>query len=60
MLERLAGALGIESHELFSVSYSAKKELENLKNEIICEVKALNETLADDIKEEIKSIEKKR
>ena len=56
VLERLAEALGIESHELFSVSYSAKKELENLRNDIIGEVKALNETLADDITEEIKSI----
>jgi hypothetical protein len=56
VLERLAEALGIESHELFSVSYSAKKELENLRNDIIYEVKALNETLADDITEEIKSI----
>jgi transcriptional regulator with XRE-family HTH domain len=56
VLERLAEALGIETHELFSVSYSAKKELENLRNDIICEVKALNETLADDITEEIKSI----
>jgi len=56
VLERLAEALGIESHELFSVSYSAKKELENLRNDIIGEVKALNETLANDITEEIKSI----
>jgi transcriptional regulator with XRE-family HTH domain len=56
VLEKLAGALGIETHELFLVSYSAKKELENLRNAIICEVKALNETLADDITEEIKSI----
>ena len=56
VLERLAEALGIETHELFSVSYSAKKELENLRNDIINEVKALNGTLADDITEEIKSI----
>jgi transcriptional regulator with XRE-family HTH domain len=56
VLERLAEALGIETHELFSVSYSAKKELENLRNDIICEVKALNESFADDIIEEIKSI----
>ena len=60
VLERLAEALGIESHELFTVSYSAKKELENLRNDIICEIKALNVTLADDIKEEIKSIKQKR
>jgi transcriptional regulator with XRE-family HTH domain len=60
VLERLAEALGIESHELFTVSYSAKKELENLRNDIICEIKALNVMLADDIKEEIKSIKQKR
>jgi len=41
---------------LFSVSHSAKKELENLRNDIIYEVKALNETFAHDITEEIKSI----
>jgi transcriptional regulator with XRE-family HTH domain len=56
VLEKLAGALGIETHELFLVSYSAKKELENLRNDIICEVKALNEKLAGEITEEIKSI----
>jgi transcriptional regulator with XRE-family HTH domain len=56
VLEKLAGALGIETHELFLVSYSAKRELENLRNDIICEVKTLNETLADDITAEIKSI----
>jgi transcriptional regulator with XRE-family HTH domain len=56
VLERLAEALGIETHELFLVSYSAKNELENLRNDIIFEIKTLNETLADDIKDEIKSI----
>jgi transcriptional regulator with XRE-family HTH domain len=56
VLERLAEALGIETHELFSVSYSAKNELEKLRNDIIHEIKTLNETLADDIAGEIKSI----
>jgi len=56
VIERLAAALRIETHELFAVSYSAKKELENLQNDIICEVKALNQTLAEHITEEIKSI----
>jgi len=56
VLEKLAEALNIETHELFSVSHSAKKELENLRNDIIYEVKALNETFANDITEEIKSI----
>jgi transcriptional regulator with XRE-family HTH domain len=35
---------------------SIKIEMENLRNDIICEVKTLNETLADDITAEIKSI----
>jgi transcriptional regulator with XRE-family HTH domain len=35
---------------------SIRGELENLRNDIICEVKALNETLVGDIREEIKSI----
>jgi transcriptional regulator with XRE-family HTH domain len=56
VLEKLAEALDIETHELFSVSHSAQKELENLRNDIIYEVKALNETFAHDITEEIKSI----
>ena len=53
VLERLADALGIESHELFSVSYSAKKELENLRNDIIREVKTLNESFAKNITDEV-------
>jgi len=60
VLERLAEALGIESHELFSVAPSANKELELLRNDIICEVKALNEKLADDLREEIRAIKQKR
>jgi transcriptional regulator with XRE-family HTH domain len=53
VLERLADALGIKSHELFSVSYSAKNELENLRNDIIREVKTLNESFAKNITDEV-------
>jgi len=49
MLDRLANALDIETYELLVVASSANNELELLRNEIICEVKALNETLAKDI-----------
>jgi transcriptional regulator with XRE-family HTH domain len=56
VLERMATALGIETHELFLVANSEKNVLENLRNDIICEVKALNETLVNEITEEIKSI----
>jgi transcriptional regulator with XRE-family HTH domain len=53
MLERLANALEIETYELFAVAPSAHNELETLRNDIICEVKALNETLANDITENV-------
>jgi len=51
MLERLATALEIETYELLAVTSSANNELEHLRNDIICEVKTLNETLAKDITE---------
>jgi len=53
MLERLANALDIEAYELLAVSPSANNELEILRNDIICEVKILNETLAKDITEKV-------
>ena len=53
MLERIANALEIEAYELLSVAPSANNELENLRNDIICEVKTLNSTLADDITEKV-------
>ena len=53
MLERLANALDIESYELLAVASSAKNELELLRNDIICEVKTLNETLAKNITDEV-------
>jgi transcriptional regulator with XRE-family HTH domain len=55
ILDRIAVALEIETSELFSVPPSATNELELLRNDIINEVKTLNESLAD-ITEEIKII----
>jgi len=53
MLERLANALDIETYELLAVASSANNELELLRNDIICEVKTLNETLAKNITDEV-------
>jgi len=53
MLERLANALDCETYELLAVTSSANNELEILRNDIICEVKTLNEILARDITEKI-------
>ena len=53
MLERLAKALEIETYELLAISPSANIELEILRNDIINEVKTLNETLANDITEKV-------
>jgi len=53
MLERLANALDIETYELLAITPSANNELDILRNDIICEVKALNETLAKDITEKV-------
>ena len=56
MLERLANALDLETHELLAVTPSANNELELLRNNIICEVKTLNETLANDITENVVNV----
>jgi len=53
MLERLANALDIETYELLAIAPSADNELEILRNDIISEIKALNETLAKDITEKV-------
>ena len=53
MLERLANALDIETYELLAIEPSANDELGVLRNDIICEVKALNESLANDITEKV-------
>ena len=57
MLERISNALDIETHELLAIAPSANNELEILRNDIIYEIKTLNEILAKDITEKvIKSI----
>ena len=53
MLERLATALDIETYELLAVAPSVSNELETLRNDIICEVKTLNEILAKNITGEV-------
>jgi len=53
MLERLANALDIETYELLAIAPSANNELEILRNNIIYEVKTLNETLAENITEKV-------
>jgi transcriptional regulator with XRE-family HTH domain len=59
MLERLANALDIETYELLAVASSANNELELLRNDIIREVKTMNESLAKNITDEvINAIEK--
>jgi transcriptional regulator with XRE-family HTH domain len=57
MLERLANALDIETYELLAMTPSANNELEVLRNDIICEVKTLNETLAKSFEKVIEAIE---
>jgi len=53
MLERLATALDIETYELLAVNPSAGNELDLLRNDIICEVKTLNESLAKNITDQV-------
>jgi len=53
MLERLAKALDIETYELLAIAPSPNNELEILRNDIIREVKKLNETLAREITENV-------
>jgi transcriptional regulator with XRE-family HTH domain len=50
VLDRLAEALGIESHELFTFA-TPKNELEKLRQDIICEVvKAIKQSFAEECK----------
>jgi transcriptional regulator with XRE-family HTH domain len=53
MLERLANALDVETYELLAFASSANNELEILRNDIIREVKTLNESLAKNITDEV-------
>ena len=39
VLERLAGAMNIKVYELFLVEHSPREELEQLRNDIICEMR---------------------
>jgi transcriptional regulator with XRE-family HTH domain len=55
MLERLAAALGIETHLLFEVSTTPEEALKLLRKDIVSEigqlvVKAIQDTLADECK----------
>jgi len=53
MLERLAKSLDIETFELLAVASSTNNELELLRNDIIDQVKTLNENLAKNITDEV-------
>ena len=49
VLERLADALGIETHELFAVDSAPQNELQLLRNDIISEVvKAVKQSFAEE------------
>ena len=51
VLDRLAGALDIETHELFASVSSPQKELEKLRQDIIGEVvKTIRQSFADEKK----------
>ena len=51
MLERIAEALDIETHELFSVGSTPQKELELLRQDIIAEVaKTIKQSFAEENK----------
>src|SRR5215471_3273417 len=52
VLDRLAEALGIETHELFSADPTPQNELEKLRQDIIGEVvKAIKQSFAEESKE---------
>jgi len=51
MLDRIAEALNIETHELFSFTSTPQKELEKLRQDIIGEVvKTIKQTFAEENK----------
>jgi transcriptional regulator with XRE-family HTH domain len=56
MLERLANSLDVDTYKLLEVVSSANNELEILRNDIICEVKVLNETFVKDITREVTKV----
>jgi len=53
VLDRIAGALGIETHELFSVAPTPQNELQQLRNDIIGEVvEAVKQSFAEECKKQ--------
>lgn len=55
VLDRLAAALEIETHELFAASASPQMELKKLHNEILADLdRAINEAVGKAIKEQYK------
>jgi transcriptional regulator with XRE-family HTH domain len=55
VLERIAGALGIEAYELFAVPASPQGELERLRRDIITEIR---QTLGETLEQTLKNVEK--
>ena len=53
VLERLAYALGVEAHELFTVAPTPQSELQQLRNDIIKEVvNAVKQSFAEESKKQ--------
>ena len=60
VLDQLANALGIETHELFIVAPSIQNELQQLRNDIVSEVvKAVKQLLMEENKIDKNDSEKK-
>jgi transcriptional regulator with XRE-family HTH domain len=55
VLERIAGSMDIKVYELFLIDHSPKEELEQLRKDIICEMK---QTFGEIVKDALKSVSK--
>jgi transcriptional regulator with XRE-family HTH domain len=55
VLERIAGAMDIKVYELFLIDHSPKEELEQLRKDIICEMK---QTFGEIVENALKSVSK--
>jgi transcriptional regulator with XRE-family HTH domain len=55
VLERIAGAMDIKVYELFLIDHSPKEELEQLRKDIICEMKR---TFGEIVEDALKSVSK--
>jgi transcriptional regulator with XRE-family HTH domain len=55
VLERIAGAMDIKVYELFLIDHSPKEELEQLRKDIICEMK---QTFGEIVEDALKSVSK--